>query len=298
MRVSDPNTPLDDTRVVFRGRAVSPTQAMTAWLLGQPSEWLPIRTVQAGADGRFAAELDAGTYRVEAVRTGFVQPIPVTVSLLAGRRDGSPPAFERQRRTTVEEQSEDLAELIAAAGPVAAVAGAGEVDWAAINPAFRNAPQTNGVRPLAAMPATLFGEVDPAISADPAHLATPVTPHRLSLATLVMSDTTWSAEDPTRVEIRGQRRPKELAHAERELPYVRSSDTTDRDLAPRGHVELEVHEVQRGRELRHGVLHLKSRVHLQKVEVPVLVHQELDGSRILVIGGARHAQCRFPHPEA
>ncbi|NGN91746.1 LysR family transcriptional regulator [Nocardioides sp. KC13] len=40
------------------------------------------------------------------------------------------------------------------------------------------------------------------ISADPAHLATPVTPHRLSLATLVMSDTTWSAEDPTRVTIR------------------------------------------------------------------------------------------------
>ena len=40
------------------------------------------------------------------------------------------------------------------------------------------------------------------ISADPAHLATPVTPHRLSLASLVMSDTSWSAEDPTRVTIR------------------------------------------------------------------------------------------------
>lgn len=40
------------------------------------------------------------------------------------------------------------------------------------------------------------------VSADPAHLATPVTPHRLSLSTLVMSDTTWSAEDPTRVTIR------------------------------------------------------------------------------------------------
>jgi len=40
------------------------------------------------------------------------------------------------------------------------------------------------------------------ISADPAHLATPVTPHRLSLATLVMSDTSWSSEDPTRVTIR------------------------------------------------------------------------------------------------
>ncbi|MEU0314777.1 LysR family transcriptional regulator [Nocardioides sp. NPDC006273] len=40
------------------------------------------------------------------------------------------------------------------------------------------------------------------ISADPAHLATPVTAHRLSLATLVMSDTSWSSEDPTRVTIR------------------------------------------------------------------------------------------------
>lgn len=40
------------------------------------------------------------------------------------------------------------------------------------------------------------------ISADPAHLATPVTAHRLSLASLVMSDTSWSAEDPTRITIR------------------------------------------------------------------------------------------------
>ena len=40
------------------------------------------------------------------------------------------------------------------------------------------------------------------ISADPADLATPVTPHRLSLASLVMSDTSWSSEDPTRVTIR------------------------------------------------------------------------------------------------
>ncbi|MFJ9387552.1 LysR family transcriptional regulator [Nocardioides sp. NPDC101246] len=40
------------------------------------------------------------------------------------------------------------------------------------------------------------------ISADPAHLATPVTAHRLSLASLVMSDTSWSSEDPTRVTIR------------------------------------------------------------------------------------------------
>ncbi|MFT4084020.1 MAG: LysR family transcriptional regulator [Nocardioides sp.] len=41
------------------------------------------------------------------------------------------------------------------------------------------------------------------ISADPSHLATPVTPHRLSLASLVMPDTTWRAVDSTRVTLRG-----------------------------------------------------------------------------------------------
>jgi DNA-binding transcriptional LysR family regulator len=40
------------------------------------------------------------------------------------------------------------------------------------------------------------------ISADPAHLATPVTAHRLSLASLVMPDTTWRAEDSTRITVR------------------------------------------------------------------------------------------------
>ena len=41
------------------------------------------------------------------------------------------------------------------------------------------------------------------VSADPARLATPVTPHRLALASLVMSDTTWRAEDATRITLRG-----------------------------------------------------------------------------------------------
>ncbi|MCL8027494.1 LysR family transcriptional regulator [Nocardioides bruguierae] len=40
------------------------------------------------------------------------------------------------------------------------------------------------------------------ISADPAHLATPVTPHRLSLATLVMPETTWAEVDSTRTTLR------------------------------------------------------------------------------------------------
>ncbi|WP_028474043.1 LysR family transcriptional regulator [Nocardioides alkalitolerans] len=40
------------------------------------------------------------------------------------------------------------------------------------------------------------------ISADPAHLTTPVTAHRLSLANLVMPETTWRADDSTRILLR------------------------------------------------------------------------------------------------
>lgn len=40
------------------------------------------------------------------------------------------------------------------------------------------------------------------ISADPTHLETPVTAHRLSLATLVMSETTYRAVDSTRASLR------------------------------------------------------------------------------------------------
>jgi DNA-binding transcriptional LysR family regulator len=40
------------------------------------------------------------------------------------------------------------------------------------------------------------------ISADPAHLETPVTAHRLSLASLVMPETTWRADDSTRKVLR------------------------------------------------------------------------------------------------
>ena len=40
------------------------------------------------------------------------------------------------------------------------------------------------------------------ISADPAHLETPVTAHRLALASLVMPETTWRADDSTRKVLR------------------------------------------------------------------------------------------------
>jgi len=44
------------------------------------------------------------------------------------------------------------------------------------------------------------------VSADPAHLATPVTAHRLSMATLVMSDTSWQADDSSRQLLRAMLR--------------------------------------------------------------------------------------------
>ena len=40
------------------------------------------------------------------------------------------------------------------------------------------------------------------ISADPERLATPVTAHRLAQASLVMPETTWRAEDSTRIMLR------------------------------------------------------------------------------------------------
>jgi DNA-binding transcriptional LysR family regulator len=40
------------------------------------------------------------------------------------------------------------------------------------------------------------------ISADPSHLSAPVTPHRLSLASLVMPETTWRQVDSIRVALR------------------------------------------------------------------------------------------------
>src|SRR2546426_5798876 len=42
---------------------------------------------------------------------------------------------------------------------------------------------------------------------------------------------------------------------------------------------LLAHEIDAGHQLGHGVLDLKTRVHLEEVEVPLRVHEELDGAR-------------------
>ena len=46
--------------------------------------------------------------------------------------------------------------------------------------------------------------------------------------------------------------------------------------------ELRLHQVDTSHHLGHGVLHLDARVHLDKVELAILIHQELDGAGVLV----------------
>ena len=53
-----------------------------------------------------------------------------------------------------------------------------------------------------------------------------------------------------------------------------------RQLLARGNQDLALHQVDAGDELRNRMLHLDARVHLDEVEVAVLVHQELDGAGV------------------
>jgi hypothetical protein len=46
--------------------------------------------------------------------------------------------------------------------------------------------------------------------------------------------------------------------------------------------QLRLHQVDAGDGFGHRVLHLDARVHLDEVELPVFVHQELDGAGVLV----------------
>ena len=55
-----------------------------------------------------------------------------------------------------------------------------------------------------------------------------------------------------------------------------------------GHVELELHEIDPGRQLGHRVLDLEARVHLHEGGAPLArLAEELDGARVDVAGGAR-----------
>ena len=51
-------------------------------------------------------------------------------------------------------------------------------------------------------------------------------------------------------------------------------------LGARRDHDLALHQVDIGHHLRHRMLHLDARVHLDEVQPPVLIHQELDRPRI------------------
>ena len=64
------------------------------------------------------------------------------------------------------------------------------------------------------------------------------------------------------------------------------------------HAELQLHQVDPGHELGDGMLHLQARVHLQEVEVALLVHQELQRAGVDVAGGAHGCDGRLAHAPA
>ena len=50
--------------------------------------------------------------------------------------------------------------------------------------------------------------------------------------------------------------------------------------------DLMTHEIKAGDRLRHGMLHLQARVHLQEVELAIFVHDELNRARVGVSGSS------------
>ena len=56
--------------------------------------------------------------------------------------------------------------------------------------------------------------------------------------------------------------------------------------SPRGDPDLRLHDVDAGDRFGNRMLHLNAGVHFDEVQLAVLIHQELDGSRV---GVADHA---------
>src|SRR5256885_17082401 len=67
------------------------------------------------------------------------------------------------------------------------------------------------------------------------------------------------------------------------------------ELRAGGDAELLVHEIHARHHLGHRMLDLKARVHLEEIEVALGVHEELDGARVDVAGGAREPAGRLAH---
>mmetsp|Transcript_36821 Transcript_36821/g.85575 ORF Transcript_36821/g.85575 Transcript_36821/m.85575 type:complete len:350 (+) Transcript_36821:1698-2747(+) len=69
----------------------------------------------------------------------------------------------------------------------------------------------------------------------------------------------------------------------------------ERELVSGGDLEHELHQVQTGDVLCDGMLHLQSRIHLQKVEVLVLVNNHFDGAGGVVVHCLGEGNCLFSH---
>ena len=72
----------------------------------------------------------------------------------------------------------------------------------------------------------------------------------------------------------------------------------ERQLLARRHAKLQMHQVEAGDELGHRMLDLQAGVHLEEVEVAVLVDQELDRAGVLIVGGLGHAHRDLAHAAA
>ena len=62
-----------------------------------------------------------------------------------------------------------------------------------------------------------------------------------------------------------------------------------------GNADLQVHQVESGDQFGDRMFHLQARVHLEEVEVALLVNQELDGAGVGVVGGLRDPDGDFAH---
>ena len=79
-------------------------------------------------------------------------------------------------------------------------------------------------------------------------------------------------------------------------PPTRFRCLREGELLPRRDAELPLHEIEPRHQLGHGMLHLDARVHLEEVEVPMRIEEELAGAGVHIAGGLRRRDRGIPHP--
>src|SRR5450756_836972 len=109
---------------------------------------------------------------------------------------------------------------------------------------------------------------------------------------------TWNVEivDASRGRQKSMRRVfgRDAAlHCPTARPYV---VVHRRKLLARGNAQLPLDKIESSYELRHGMLHLEPRIHLEEVEIRVRAKKKLTSPRIDVSGSADNAHGGFSHP--